>query len=152
MIKKGKTPVEKKSGEKNVAHDELFGNALTLSPELLKELDDKGLEGHFVDYKRMKEMDGYHPKGWKIYQRPKSDTMDNQEFKLGSAPDGIIRRGSTVLAVKTKEQAEKHRRYLDQKAKRQRAAYQKQAAQELRQAARDNRLDSRIIEGYEENE
>jgi len=154
MTKQGKKPLASKPKPTStlVNHDEIFGNPLTISPELQKELDSQGLVPRFIDYKQIKDMDGYHTKGWKVYRKKKSDIIDSQEFKLGSAPDGIIRRGSLVLAVKTKEEASKHRRYLDERASLQRSSFQKDAANKFKQDLKNARLDSQVIEGYEDNE
>lgn len=151
-IKAGRKPISQKPrAGTNLSYDELFGNNLTISPELKAELDAKGLVPRWVDARIIKDFGGYHPKGWTIYKRDKTNAApDGMEFTYGSDPAGIIRRGSVVLAVKSKEQAEKHRGFLDQRAKSYQNIHQEKA-DELRQFAKANRLNSQISEGYDED-
>lgn len=154
VLRDGKKPISsKRKPVETVLFDDVFASALSLDAELASELEQKGLVPRFVDAKRMSEMGGYNEKGWQIYRREKraADSINPSDFKFGNDPSGIIRRGSLVLAVKTKEKAAMHRKYLNQKAANQEQV-QKQAASELRNFARQNGLDTMIHEGYEENE
>lgn len=151
QLKGGKRPLPQKKAEPLLREDDLFGNMLKLDPVLETELKEKGLEGRFVDAKKLYEAGGYHPKGWVVYKRtPTSDTIGSNEFKFGSDPDGIVRRGSLILAVKTKEQAEKHREFLRRKAALQSTVVPK-AAEALRRTARENNVDTRVDETYDED-
>lgn len=152
MSKNGRKPLAAKKTVASLTHDDIFGNAMTLPPELKAELDEQGLEPRFVDFKKLKEMDGFHEKGWTVYKKEDSDIIGNNEFRFGSTPDGVVRRGSMVLAVKPKASAEKHRAYLRQKAQRYSKSFVKRTTDELRQIARDGNVDARIYEGYEDNE
>lgn len=155
LIKDGKKPLstKRKMPSEPIAVDDVFSSALSLDPELLKELEAKGLTPRFVDAKRMMEMGGYNDKGWQVFRRDKkpSDTINTSDFKYGNDPSGIIRRGSLVLAVKSKEKAEQHRRFLNQRAESQQN-FGKEKAEELRRFARQNGLTAEIYEGYEEND
>lgn len=151
MTKEGKKPIKTKPKTQILNHNDIFGNALSLTDEIKKDLEEQGLTPRFVDYKKLKEMDGYHEKGWTIYKKPKCDSIDNREFKFGSTPDGVVRRGSMVLAVKSKEQIALHRTYLKQKAERYSQAYTKKKASELRQIAKNSNVDVKIYEGYDDN-
>lgn len=154
LLKEGKKPIsQKRKPVETIAHDDVFASALSLDPELTKELEDKGLVPRFVDAKRMSEMGGYNDKGWQVYRRAKlaTDNINPSDFKYGNDPSGIIRRGSLVLAVKTKEKAAMHRKFLNQRSAQQEDV-NKQKADELRAYARQNGLNAEIFEGYEENE
>jgi len=153
MLKKEKKPIgEVKKTTTIIDPDDIFSNALSLTPQLIAELAEQGLVGRYIDYKRVKAMDGVHPKGWRVYKRKNSDIIDNHEFQFGTGPDGLVRRGSCVLAVKSEEAVAKHRLHLQQKAERRKVSYNKQAAEELRRVAKNARIDANIIEGYDENE
>lgn len=152
--KEGRKPIStRKRPAETISYDDVFSSALSIDPELQAELDKKGLVPRFVDAKRMAEMGGYNDKGWQIYRREKniSDTINPSDFKYGNDPSGIIRRGSLVLAVKTKEKAAMHRKFLDQRAENSKMFGKKQA-DELRAFAKSNGLDAQIHEGYEDND
>lgn len=152
---KGKVPKSKRPASNPFSpDDELFGNALSVPQEIKEELDRKGLEGRFVDAEKLYKMGGYHPKGWVPYKRDKKegDTLGTVDWKFGSDPEGVIRRGSVILAVKSKESAQKHRDYLVTRAERLSPQnFDKEKAEELRQVAKDNRADAVVTEGYEDN-
>lgn len=153
VIPAGRKPLSSKPKPSMLQHDELFGNACSIPQELRDELEAKGLECRFIDAKRLYEMNGYHDKGWVPYKREakSSDTVNASDWKFGTDPHGVIRRGSLILAVKTKEQVQKHKLYLKQKADRQKG-FNAEKAQEMRKFARDNNLPAEIHEGFEENE
>lgn len=150
----GKRPISQKNQafSKPIREDELFGNMLKLDPETQAELEAQGLAWRFVDAKKLMESGGYHAKGWSVYKRKAdSGTIGSSEFKFGSDPDGIIRRGSLVLAVKTKEAATRHKEFLRQKAERY-SAIVPQQAEALRQVARENNVDTVVDDTYDEND
>ena len=86
-----------------------------LDPELKKELDDQGLYPRFVNFREVERYGGYHPKGWRIYKR-KNAVKTDSDWVYGRDPNGYVRRGDDILAVKTKEDAAKHLAFRDQKA------------------------------------
>jgi len=141
-IVNGKKPLP--SSKKALQHDDLFGNMLSISPDIQAELDAKGLVGRWVSASKLYAAGGYHPKGWVVY---KSDSIKT-EFKFGNDPDGIIRRGDSVLAVKSKEKADQHREFLKQKAARQ-TNTQAMAASELRSAMAKTGLNAKVYDGYD---
>lgn len=152
-IKNGKKPLSAKTTN-ILKEDDLFGNQMSIPADVQAELDAQGLEGHWIKADTVYAHGGYHKRGWVPYKRKKieSGTMTNSEFILGRDPEGYIRRGDLILGVKTKEQVQQHKAYLAQKANRGKDI-QKEKAAELRQLAKDARLDSvKIHEGYEENE
>jgi hypothetical protein len=151
-IKNGKKPLSSKTKPKT-SYDDMFGNMLELPVELKKELSDQNLDWHFIDYKRYYEAGAMHPRGWVIYKSKNnaSATMNLQDFGLGRDPEGIVRRGSLALAVKTMEKADAHREFLKDRASRSKSV-NRDKANELRQIAREAQLEANIHEGYEENE
>ena len=154
-IKEGKKPLSQKVKQTSLNSADMFGNTLAIPEDVQADLDAKGLVPHWLNSKVVYANQGYHPKGWKVYKKdPKmlSDTM-GLSFKFGNDPDGIIRRGDLILGVKTKEEAQKHKNYLDARAKR---GYQANAdkAQEMRTLLGQSGLkNAKVLEGYDdENE
>ncbi len=153
-IKEGKKPLSQKVKQSSLTSSDVFGNTLAIPEDVQADLDAKGLEPHWLNSKVVYANQGYHPKGWKVYKRdPKmlSDTMGSS-FKFGNDPDGIIRRGDCILGVKTKAEHQKHKQFLDVRAKR---GYQANAdkAQEMRALLGQSGLkDAKVIEGYDEND
>ena len=123
-----------------------------LAPDLQKELDDKGLVGRFLNLDLLEQNGGYHPKGWRPYKR---DRVDNSDFAkiFGKDPDGYVRRGKSILGVKTKEEVGRHRAFLAQEAEK--ASYvncNKRAKRAMKDHIRQNGLEDkiRVLDGYEE--
>jgi ribosomal protein L30E len=153
IIKDGKKPLSsKKKPEINqITADDLgFGNALHLPPALQQELDDQGLEGYWMNATQLFHMGGYHPKGWMPYKR-KGVGASLSEFKIGTDPDGIIRRGDCILGVKTTTQAAKQREFLQERSSNLKKNNESKA-KELKQYARQQGVEITVHEGYEENE
>lgn len=152
-MRNGKKPLSQKPRPQILSEDDIFGNPLALDAELKAEMTKKGLEARFVDYKELVDMGGYHARGWKVYKRDKkegSDIVSGQDFQMGVSPDGTIRRGSLVLAARPIAIGDKHRALNRQRAGEVAGDQQEAAAEGLRQYARDNRLDLKIEEGYED--
>lgn len=135
----------------NVMSDDIFGNKLAVPAGVQKELASKGLEGRWVSYKQMIDNRGYHEKGWVVYKQEKSDTMDPGTFLGGADPDGYIRRGDAILAVRTVAKSDQHREWLKQRANRLKGHHQT-AAEELRATARGAGLNSNVDDRFDEDE
>lgn len=129
-------------------YNDIFGNPLTISPELKKEIKDQGLAHRFIDYKRYKEMDGYHSRGWKVYKRKNTSSKNSDEFTHGSNPDGYVRRGTVILAVRPVEINEKHKQVLKNKAELYSRKKRRKNAKDLRQMADEGGLDTMVSEDY----
>lgn len=146
QIKNGKKPLSAKATYvSSVTGDSEFGNPLALSPEILKELEDQHLVGRWVNAKQLYEMQGYHKNGWRPYKRKADGTLGTQEFSTGKDPEGIIRRGDCILAVKTESEVATHRGKLQAKADRYKN-FKKQKAQEMREFAKEHGIKTRIDE------
>lgn len=137
------------AAKKMISHEEVFGNNREIPPDVKKELDSKGLEGRWLSAKMVYENNGYHKSGWQVYRREKSDILDGA-FKAFGDPDGLVRRGDTILGVKTKEMAEKHRSYLRQQADAQSMAnVKKRHVEELRNIAKEANEDVNIESDFD---
>lgn len=114
---------------------------------LKKELAEKGLEYRFIDFKKARENGGRSNRGWVMYRRDSKDPT-LQGIEALADPDGLVRRGSLVLAVKTKQGAERQRASINMQNKLS-SGYNEQVANELGNQARQ--IGSQVITGYERN-
>lgn len=149
-IKKGRKPLKSKPVP-NMSFDDLFGNPLSIPEDLQKELDRKQLVGHWISWKQLVDGAGYHKRGWIPYRREKSDKLSNEEFAVGSDPDGFFRKGSLVLGVKKRADWQKHKAFLRHRAIRYRDSFQKKQAEELRRMGKEIDPSFRVHEGYEDS-
>lgn len=143
----GKAPL---STKKNAARGTFSYQAslLDIPGNIKQELEAKGLEGRWISFKTYADNYGYHKQGWTVFKSD-SSTLPTGVLQ-GSNPDGIIRRGDLVLACRTKEACDEHRQILQDRADRAKG-YNKAKADELRQLAKENSVDAKIYEGYDEN-
>lgn len=126
--------------------DEVFGSRMAIPPEVKEELDAQGLVGRWLNAQEVHQNQGYHKKGWTVYRR-KSDKI-NSEWSYGTDPSGVIRRGDSLLGVKTKEKVELHKQYLAQRAQKQSLkATDRSGAKELKKFAASAGLDTSIKGG-----
>jgi len=128
--------------------------AFDLDPEVAKELEEQGLEARYVNIKLMGRNGGTHPRGWRPYKRQKSESSTRDEYLFGKDPEGYVRRGDLVLAVKTKEEVSKHRAYLDYEAKSHSVnRIIKNKRKEMREMIKNQGMGDYVTlhEGYEEN-
>lgn len=124
-------------------------NLLDLPADLTKELKSQGLEHRWIAYKPYVDNYGFHRNGWEVYKTDKQTRPDGAIN--GNHPDGIIRRGDLVLAVRSTETNEQHK--ADLRMRREILKGKKSAAaQQLKQMARESFSNAKVYEGYEENE
>lgn len=148
-----KKPISARTKPTPVNMDDIFGNPLGLDPELVAAIQAKGFAHRFINAKKLIEMGGYHAKGWRPYKPSTEERakLESQSLLFGSDPDGYIRRGDCILAVRSKELNDKHKAYLKQEvARTQNVA--KNAASQIKDFIRSNGLDMRVQEGAEVHE
>ncbi len=148
-----KKPISQRSKPVPVNMDDIFGNALGLDPELVESIASQGLAHRFVNAKKLIEMGGYHAKGWRPYKPGAAERakLETQSLLFGSDPDGYVRRGDCILAVRPIELHNKHKAFLKQEvARTQNTA--KNAASQIKDFIRSNGLDMRVQEGAEVHE
>jgi len=116
--KSGRKPISEKAtpADGYLTADAVFGNQGAIPPEVQAELKEQGLIGRWLNAQTVHQNQGYHKKGWQVYRRKKNDTIKS-EWSYGSDPSGIVRRGDSILGVKTTEQVKLHRKYLEQRNK-----------------------------------
>lgn len=116
---------------------------------LKKELEEQGLEYRFIDFKNAVLNGGRSRTGWIVYRRQSEDPR-LQGIKALADPDGLVRQGSMVLAVKTKASADRQRARRDSQNKTLKK-YTETVTQELNGQARKLGGGSKILSGYDKN-
>lgn len=100
----------------------IFGSGRLDVPQCyLDEAAEKGLEVRWVSAKEMKENHGAHKWHWVVYKfesKPSSGIIDASRFAFGIDPEGVVRRGDCVLAVRPIELGDQHRAHLAERRKR----------------------------------
>lgn len=144
-----KKPVDLKGKTKYSATDiDDFDDESDIDTVLKAELKEKNLEYRFIDFKQAKLNGGRNRNGWMVYKRESEDPRLSGISSLKD-PDGLVRSGSMVLAVKTKNSADKQREKIARQT-RSMNDYNKATAEELDQKARQLG-GSRIVSGYDRN-
>lgn len=149
QIKNGKRPVEQRRQPRFIKDDEVFASVLHVDEDLKKELATKGLECRWVDANRMIRDGGFHPNGWEVYRRDKKASSDILGFKFGNDPEGIIRRGTCVLATRPITHGDRHRALLAQRTARQ-SGVAKEAANQLREMAKQGNVQTAVDDSFDE--
>ena len=150
MNKNGKMPLSKK-GTVTANPDSVFTNKLAIPKDIQADLDKRGMVGRFVDAKALTENYGYHKSDWIPYQMPTE--LRKSQWHTGNDPDGTFRRGSLVLACKSKEDVAKHKAFLKLRAEQTTVTrHNKEEAEKMRHWAKETGGGVKILEGYEENE
>lgn len=148
-MKDGKAPLKAKPTGSDISMGstlaDMYMNPLKIDEELKSELRNKGLEYRFINMKTYKDM-GFHRSHWKPYKR---ETAGPKDSGFGSDPEGYLRRGDLVLAVKAKEHAELHRNQLRLRAKLQSNPNKVRAA-ELKQMMQAAGIKGKVHEGFED--
>jgi hypothetical protein len=116
---------------------------------LKKELKDAQLEYRFIDFKQAKNNGGRSRSGWIVYRRQSQDPR-LQGIAALADPDGLVRQGSMVLAVKTLKSATKQRDRIAAQNK-QLNGYNKTVTEEVQAEASKLGGSSRAIAGYDKN-
>jgi len=153
-IKSGRKPLSQKSRTVGtpVVPPPDFMTPMALPLDLKKEIEEQGLVPRWINAGKLYANQGYHEKGWVPYRRKLDGKMGAHEFKFGNDPDGVVRRGDCILAVKNKEQHKQHTDYLDYRAQAAKGLG-KQEAEKIRQYLKDSRVEGvELEEGYEEDE
>jgi len=139
-----KKPIKEK-GMAPQSRDSVFGNELSVPEDIQKELDKLGLVARWINSGVLYEMNGYHAKGWVPFKWTSAD--GGSGFKFGNDPDGIVRRGDCILAVKTEDKVQQHRQYLA--ARSDISNVRKQTSAEFKREAGKN---VRVLDGYDDKE
>lgn len=148
-MKGGKLPIESKPQTRRISAEEAFGGgAMALPQEIQDEFEAKGWVPRWLNAAEVYKNQGYHSKGWKIYRRP---TPTKAEFQFGQDPDGIVRRGDSILGYKDAEAIRIHRTHLQQRRDSELGKRSMQAA-DLRSVARQAGVKTYVEEGDDGDE
>lgn len=152
----GKKPLSQKRQVQAPQTDvtDLFGNPLTLDKEVMDALKAKNLAHRFINAAQLQSMGGYHQYGWRpIKAKDLYANMGTSDFMFGIDPEGYIRRGDLILAVRPQEVNEKHKAYLKQANEAVDVnMMQKKQRQAMRQIAREVGEEMKVHEWDEHDE
>lgn len=148
----GKKPLSQKQGSKPSFNlGEIFTNRLAVDGELAKAIEAKGQVYRWINATKLREFGGVHEMGWMPAKRSDYVTIDASHDSIiyGNSPDGFIRRGDCILAVRSKELNAEHKRYLKHEAEgKARSARSSAQADELRRYAKEIGLDTVVEDGF----
>lgn len=150
MMKDNKVALSKKQtaseeGLDGMSGDQFFINKLMVSNELHQEITAKKLVYRWINASEFKRNFGSHKAYWVPYKTSIKDLSD----EFGRDENGYVRRGDSILAVRSIEKDNQHKALLKNRNENY-SNYQKQKAQELRAAAREAGVNTKISEGYED--
>lgn len=151
-IQNGKKPLSSKPRQQSPASlEDIFGNTLSVDSEMAESLGKKGLEYRWISMKKYADMGNSHERAWRPVKRSECGMIDQSSIINGSDPDGYIRRGDLVLAVRSKDLGDKHRAFLKVQADRQKNV-QRDHANELKDFVKKSGINAKISEGYDDEE
>lgn len=126
--------------------NEMYQSILELPPGIQEEIESKGLVARWINLTEYKRQYGFHRSGWAPY---KPETALPATNSLAGDAEGYIKRGDLILAVKTNEQQNLHKRRLKHKADLYKG-YNAEKAKEIRDLMRNVGIKTKVVEGYEE--
>lgn len=126
--------------------NEMYASMLEVPEGIKTELDAKGLVPRWINATELSRQFGFNKSGWKPY---KPDTKVSLTGDYSGDPEGYLRRGDLILAVKSKTEHAIHKKKLQYKADLYKG-YNTQKAQELRSFMRDAGIKTKVVEGYDE--
>jgi hypothetical protein len=145
----GRKPLSSRQTASFVKEPEFFTNPQAIPPVIQQDIDKRGLEARWIDYKRYLEFGNTHHRGWTVYIGDKEAAAKSGAGQFGVLnADGMVRRGSTVLAVRPKTQGDQHRAWNQHRAN-QLLGVRAAKADEMRQLARDGGADSVIDDSFD---
>ena len=131
---------------------DLYDSALDIPSNIKEELNKKGLTARWINATEFRKSFGFHKSKWVPYKRelPKGASTSPDSL-YGGDPEGYVRRGDLVLAVKTKEENARHAGMLKQRADLY-SGKQNQAAAELREQAKRAGVKTKVDDSFGEDE
>lgn len=131
--------------------NDFYHDQLKIDDELIEEMTKKGFEWRFINALDFQKK-GFNKSQWTPYKRDKTEPTSSQSKIFGSDPDGFIKRGDLILAVKSSEKAQAHRAFLDQRSQQLSKAVGSYGADELKKAFRDAGVNAKVLTGYDDEE
>lgn len=150
MSNKEKKPIEAPNRDPEFNFDPAnWQDKLSLPDDLKQALAEKGFVWRFLNASEFRSAGNYHRSYWKAFNVSNVGAVGGA---FGSTPEGTITRGDTILGIRPKDTAKKHREHLDKKNSILAGTDQRQA-KELREHSRKIGLSGhvRIEEGYGED-
>lgn len=130
--------------------NELYNSALDIDPKVKEEINKKGLVARWINATDFTKNHGFHRSGWAPF-KSEAHKSNATSLLFGGDPEGYVRRGDLVLAVKTSEQSKRHKSLIDAKNARLKGINKSQA-DDLRKAAKSAGFDTEVSEGFGEDD
>lgn len=128
---------------------ESFDDQLAVSPNIIKEIEEQGLTYRWINAIKFQDNHGFDSRQWYPYKMKNPINIGGLTAKDS---EGYIRRGDLILAVQTNEVAARRKARTEMRRKALNNTVQnREAAKELQKAMRDNGIDAKVHEGYDEN-
>lgn len=146
-----KTSIKEKQNKEKLsnAYSEFdIEDALAIDPAVVSEIKRQGKVHRWINAKTLKDNYGYDARRWVPF---KYEGKMTEAFGFTDS-EGFIRRGDLVLAVRDLAVAAAHKAKLDRKNKTLAAAQDRVAADELRKKMREAKIDSLVVDGFDEDE
>jgi hypothetical protein len=127
---------------------DFMANKLSVPKHIAEAITASGNEFRWINYKKFVNDGAIHENGWIPYKADKAQLDSASSLMFGSNPDGIIRRGDCLLAIRSKDFCDQHRAWIKQKTADQ-SNIQEDKANEFRARAKGTGIT--VDEGFEED-
>lgn len=129
-------------------NEDIFDSAFAVPPQVMKEIKEKGYACRWINGTTLQKGFGFNKNRWVPF---KSEFVKSSIGSLfGGDPEGYVRRGDLVLAVKPKELQDKHKAFNAQKIALSKGDAVKKRKEEMRAIAEEHNVKSKIESEYEE--
>ncbi len=129
--------------------EEIFDSSFAVPPEIKAEIKEKGLACRWVNGTSLQKSFGFNKNRWVPFKSEKAKAVTSM---FGGDPEGYVRRGDLILAVKPKELQDKHRAYLADKLAGSKGVLKKKTSEDMRQIAEEHGVKAKFDNSYDEND
>lgn len=149
------TPVTAKTNAQEAPVSDIAGidfeDQLALDPKVIADIKAQKMAYRWINAAKFKANFGYDSRRWQPYK--KSGAIENNSFGYAD-PEGYIRRGDLILAVRPLSVQNAYKQRNANRIANLAGNAKKAAVEGIKQSFKDAGIerDSKVIEGYEENE
>lgn len=142
-----KPQVTKRDPSVGTNMEEIFDSTFKVPEQVAAEIKEAGLVSRWINATEFKKAFGFHKNRWQPFQSKYMKSLANGIF--GGDPEGYVRRGDLILAVKSKELQDKHRAFVKDRTEAL-AGKAKQHKAKLREIAREHGVKTNIDDDYDD--
>lgn len=144
-------PTIKKTEPKIGDLGDLYQSAFEIPDEVMNEIKKEGLAYRWINATEFKKSFGFHKNRWMPFKSKHMASLSGSLF--GGDPEGYVRRGDLILAVKPKELQDRHRAHIQAKNEAQAPGLITQKRNEtMRELAREHGVKRTNVEIEEDEE